>query len=79
MDLTEDAGSEDDSLQKCTVNEVRRLLAHGKIDIGLDMTVKIIGDRRVLEDLRLLADSGYGEDQYGNNIPLPEKLSYLRR
>lgn len=79
LDLTEDAGSEDDILQKCTVNEVRRLLAHGKIDIRLDMTVKIIGDRRVLEDLRLLADSGYGEDQYGNNIPLPEKLSYLRR
>ncbi|MCH8193267.1 MAG: hypothetical protein IIA65_04540, partial [Planctomycetes bacterium] len=79
LDLTEEAGSEDDILQKCVVNEVRRLLAHGKIDIRLDMTVKIIGDRRVLDDLRLLADAGYGEDQYGNNIPLPEKLSYLRR
>lgn len=79
LDLTEDAGSEDDILEKCTANEVRRLLAHGKIDIRLDMTVQIIGDRRVLEDLRLLADSGYGEDQYGNNMPLPEKLSYLRR
>ena len=79
LDLTEEAGSEEEILHKCAVNEVCRLLAHGKIDIRLDMTVKIIGDRRVLEDLRLLADSGYGEDQYGNNIPLPDKLSYLRR
>ena len=37
------------------------------------------GDRRVLEDLQLLASNGYGEDAYGNNIALPDELSYLRR
>ena len=26
------------------------------------------GDRRVLEDIRLLAEHGYGEDRFGNNI-----------
>ena len=77
--LTPDAGMEDDILQKCITNEIARLLAHAKIDIQLDMTVKLTGDRRVLEDLKLLADTGYGEDRFGNNIPLPEKLSYLRK
>jgi hypothetical protein len=33
----------------------------------------------VLEDIRLLAANGYGEDDFGNNLPLPEKLQYLRR
>ncbi len=77
--LTPDAGVEDDILQKCITNEIARLLAHAKIDIQLDMSVKLTGDRRVLEDLKLLADTGYGEDRFGNNIPLPEKLSYLRK
>ncbi|MEJ2704569.1 MAG: hypothetical protein P8Z79_19215 [Sedimentisphaerales bacterium] len=43
------------------------------------MEAKFIGDKRVLFDIKLLAESGYGEDNFGNNIPLPEKLSYLRR
>jgi len=33
----------------------------------------------VLADIKLLAESGYGEDKLGNNIPLPEKLAYLRQ
>jgi hypothetical protein len=33
----------------------------------------------VLGDLQLLASNGYGEDAYGNNIALPDELSYLRR
>ena len=37
------------------------------------------GDRRVLADLKLLAEHGYGEDNFGNNIALPPALSYLRR
>ncbi len=64
-------------LEKVTAR-VFQLLALGKIDIPTDLMVVFIGDKRVLEDIRVLAESGYGEDNFGNNIPLPEKLSYLR-
>jgi hypothetical protein len=50
----------------------------GKIDIGIDMTVQFVGDKRVLADIQLLADHGYGEDNFGNNVALPKKLAYLR-
>jgi hypothetical protein len=43
------------------------------------ITVIFEGDKRVLNDIKLLAESGYGEDKFGNNVPLPEKLGYLRR
>ncbi|MBA7483394.1 hypothetical protein ES707_18908 [subsurface metagenome] len=56
-----------------------QLLTMGKIDVIVDINVAFTGDRRVLEDIQLLADKGYGEDDFGNNLPLPEKLSYLRR
>lgn len=65
-------------LQKVT-DEVAQLLVLGKIDITTNLTATFIGDKRVLADIKLLAESGYGEDSFGNNIPLPEKLSYLRR
>jgi len=65
-------------LEKVT-SETGRLLAMGKIDIGVDMTAQFVGDKRVLGDIRLLAEHGYGEDNYGNNIPLPKQLAYLRR
>jgi hypothetical protein len=45
----------------------------------MDITVAFAGDQRVLEDIRLLAENGYGEDDFGNNLPLPPKLSYLRK
>jgi hypothetical protein len=61
------------------VAEVTRLLALGKIDIESDIEVTFTGDTRVLADLKLLAEAGYGEDKFGNNIPLPEMLQYLRR
>lgn len=61
------------------VDAVARLLALGKIDIIATVTATFRGDRRVLADLELLAENGYGEDAYGNNIPLPDALSYLRR
>ncbi len=54
-------------------------LASGKIDIHSDMKVTFIGDKRVLADLKILAENGYGEDKYGNNIMLPPKLPYLKR
>ena len=43
------------------------------------MKVTFIGDKRVLNDIKLLAESGYGEDKFGNNVALPDELSYLRR
>ena len=48
------------------------------IDIEAEIRVAFIGDQRVLDDLKLLAENGYGEDNYGNNVPLPKELSYLR-
>lgn len=61
------------------VTEVNRLLTQGKIDVDCPTKVSFKGDTRVLADLALLAASGYGEDEKGNNIPLPDKLTFLRR
>lgn len=61
------------------VAEIARMQATGKIDIVTDLKVTFVGDKRVLRDIRLLAECGYGEDNFGNNIPLPKELSYLRR
>ena len=79
LEFTELIGTEDDILLKCVVAEIARLLAEGKIDIRTDVKVRFVGDKRVLEDIRILAENGYGEDRFGNNIPLPAKLSYLGR
>ncbi len=40
-------------------------------------TVLLRGDRRVLQDLRLLSDYNYGEDEKGNPTALPPQLSHL--
>jgi hypothetical protein len=56
-----------------------QLLAMGKIDIRVDLNVTFVGDKRVLADIVQLAESGYGEDRSGNNVPLPERLTYLRK
>ena len=61
------------------LDEVKRLQATGVIDIEVEIRVAFIGDKRVLKDLKLLAANGYGEDNFGNNIPLPDEISYLRR
>ena len=61
------------------IDAMAQLLAIGKIDVEADMKVKFIGDKRVLADIEMLAKSGYGEDKFGNNIPLPETLGFLRR
>jgi len=74
----EPAGKEGTLLEKVT-GEMARLLAMGKIDVNASLTATFIGDKRVLADIKLLAESGYGEDKFGNNVPLPEKLGYLRR
>jgi hypothetical protein len=69
----------DAALIEQVTDEIAKLLAMGTIDIVTDMKVAFIGDKRVLEDIRLLAEAGYGEDSFGNNIPLPEQLKYLRQ
>jgi len=79
LDIPEHSGKVEGTLLERVTSETGRLLAMGKIDIETDMTAQFIGDKRVLADLRLLAQYGYGEDNFGNNIALPEKLSYLRR
>lgn len=79
LQLPEEPARTEGTLLEKIVDEVARLLAMGKIDVDTKMTTKFIGDKRVLADIKLLAESGYGEDKFGNNISLPEKLTYLRR
>jgi hypothetical protein len=67
------------TLLEKVIDEMARLLAMGKVDVDANLTATFIGDKRVLADIKLLAESGYGEDKFGNNVPLPEKLGYLRR
>lgn len=69
----------DQLFQQLVLNEIARLLAMGKLDIESSLTVTFTGDERVLKDLQILAKQGYGEDDFGNNVPLPPELSYLRR
>ena len=40
--------------------------------------VQFIGDKRALDDLKILAEHNYGETENGKDTPLPEVLSYLR-
>ena len=79
LELPEQMSCADSSLLEKVIYETGRLLAMGKIDIAIDMTAQFVGDKRVLADIRLLAEHGYGEDSFGNNIALPSKLAYLRR
>jgi hypothetical protein len=79
LQLPQEPARTEGTLLEKIVDEVARLLAMGKIDVDTKMTAKFIGDTRVLADIKLLAESGYGEDKFGNNTSLPEKLTYLRR
>ncbi|MGB2822915.1 MAG: hypothetical protein WBF17_18170 [Phycisphaerae bacterium] len=74
-----DADDEDKTPVQYVLDEVKRLQATGVIDIEAEIRVGFVGDKRVLNDLKLLAESGYGEDNFGNNTPLPDEISYLRR
>lgn len=69
----------DSKTLELVTDEIAKLMVTGKIDTATEIRAVFIGDKRVLEDIRLLAESGYGEDNFGNNIPLPEKLTYLRQ
>jgi hypothetical protein len=57
---------------------IASLLTERRINIVTDIMVRLTGDKRVLADIRLLAEHGYGEDDSGNNVPLPPELGYLR-
>lgn len=69
----------EESLGEFANRAIAMLLAQGKIDLKTDLSVTFQGDKRVLADLEILAGCGYGEDRYGNNVVLPEELSYIRR
>ncbi len=69
----------DEALEEFVKRGISRYLAEGKIDIISGDTVVFQGDNRVLEDIKILAENGYGEDKFGNNIVLSQQLSYLKR
>jgi hypothetical protein len=58
---------------------IKQLMALSKIDVKCDVSVTFRGDSRALSDIKLLAENGYGEDKFGNNIVLPPELAFLRR
>lgn len=77
--LPEESTSKEGTLLERVTDAIAQLLAMGKIDVVTGLVATFVGDKRVLADVKLLAESGYGEDNFGNNAPLPEKLAYLRR
>lgn len=77
--LPEEPARKQGTLFEKVIDEMARLLAMGKIDVESHIIAVFEGDKRVLDDIKLLADSGYGEDKFGNNVSLPETLKYLRR
>jgi hypothetical protein len=79
LQLPDEPAQEQGTLLEKVTDQMAELLALGKIDIDTDLTATFVGDKRVLADIKLLAEGGYGEDNFGNNVPLPEKLTYLRR
>jgi hypothetical protein len=70
---------EDETLAQYVSRCIKHFQSLAKVDVNSRLQVTFQGDNRTLNDLRLLAENGYGEDRMGNNIMLPEKLAYLRR
>ncbi len=66
-------------LAELAVRYVRHFVSVAKMDIRAEISVTFSGDSRALKDIEILAGNGYGEDKMGNNIVLPEELSYLKR
>jgi len=79
VDIEETGEISEDTIAELAVRVIRHLVSVAKMDVRSDLTVRFSGDNRALKDLELLAENGYGEDQMGNNIVLPEELSYLKR
>lgn len=70
---------EEATLAEFASRYVVHLMSVAKMDVTSDITVTFEGDSRALNDLKILAENGYGEDYMGNNIVLPDELSYLSR
>ncbi|MDY6861937.1 MAG: HPr family phosphocarrier protein [Thermodesulfobacteriota bacterium] len=66
----------DDKFNASSVLEIT--WAGGKISRENIREVTFIGDKRVLKDLKILAEVNYGEDIMGKSIELPKELSYLK-
>jgi len=79
LKIEEKAPQPDAKLIEQITDEIAKLQATGKIDIGTDIRAVFTGDKRALEDIELLAENGYGENNFGSNISLPEQLTYLRQ
>ncbi len=79
LEISETISQGEGTLLEQVNDAIAQLLAVGKVDITTDINVRFVGDKRVLADIKLLAENGYGEDSFGNNIALPEELDYLRR
>lgn len=65
------------TLMELIQSVIATLHAQRKINIIYDFKVKFKGDIRVLKDIQILAENGYGENETGANIPLPRELAYL--
>ena len=79
LDFDEREHRDDATMGEIAAQLIKHFISVAKMDVRSDMTVTFIGDSRALKDLEVLASHGYGEDEIGNNIVLPEELSYLRR
>lgn len=79
LDLDEPGETPESTLAELAVRVIRHLLSMAKMDVHSDITVTFSGDNRAVSDIEILANHGYGEDRMGNNIVLPDELSYLRR
>ena len=70
---------EGESPEERVIRALALLFSLGKVDVEMEIRATFRGDHRVLEDIKLLAECRYGEDDFGNNLPLPPRLSYLRK
>jgi len=76
---TDEGPVKPEEIKSFVAEEIKRLMAAGKIDIRLDVKVTFTGDIRAVKDIEALAKANYGEDEKGNNIELPAKIAYLRK
>lgn len=79
LDIEESNEVSESTVAELAVRVIRHLVSVAKMDVRSDLKVTFTGDNRALKDLGILAHHGYGEDQMGNNIVLPDELSYLSR
>ncbi|MDX9980327.1 MAG: hypothetical protein RBU25_09915 [Lentisphaeria bacterium] len=70
--------SHDRRLFDLVADAVFHFLRTGRIDVETNLVATFRGDKRVLHDIQLLAENGYGEDERGRNLPMPPGLEYLK-